>query len=100
MKDIHLSIKEWFAERNLNKADPTKQMLKFIEEVGELASAMVRSDKSRIVDAIGDIQVVLIGLSMQLDLDSVKCLEAAYEEIKYRKGRMVDGVFVKEEDLR
>ena len=28
------------------------------------------------------------------------CLEEAYEVIKDRKGKMIDGVFVKEEDLQ
>jgi hypothetical protein len=27
------------------------------------------------------------------------CIEMAYDEIKDRKGRMIDGVFVKEADL-
>lgn len=29
----------------------------------------------------------------------LECLEHAYEQIKDRKGKMIDGVFVKEEDL-
>lgn len=29
----------------------------------------------------------------------LECLEYAYDQIKDRKGRMIDGVFVKEEDL-
>ena len=29
----------------------------------------------------------------------LECLEHAYDQIKDRKGRMIDGVFVKEEDL-
>jgi hypothetical protein len=33
-------------------------------------------------------------------MDDVKeCLGIAYEEIKNRKGKMVNGTFVKEEDL-
>jgi hypothetical protein len=30
-------------------------------------------------------------------MDVVDCLDGAYNEIKNRKGKMVDGVFVKEE---
>ena len=44
--------------------------------------------------------MVLTILSMQLDLDIEECIATAYEEIKDRKGKMIDGVFVKEEDLK
>ena len=52
-----------------------------------------------IIDGLGDVLVVLIGLSMQLGLDLTECLEVSYNEIKDRKGKLVNGVFVKEEDL-
>lgn len=38
-------------------------------------------------------------LAHQLDLDVTECLGIAYEEIKNRKGKMINGTFVKEEDL-
>ena len=50
-------------------------------------------------DAIGDTLVTIIVLAHQLDLDVTECLSIAYEEIKNRKGKMVNGTFVKEEDL-
>lgn len=92
-------IKGWAIERNLHTADPNKQILKLIEEVGELSSAMARSDEWKTADAIGDIYVVLTILSMQLGLNIESCVDAAYDEIKDRKGKMVNGVFVKESDL-
>lgn len=99
--DILMSkVGQWSTERGLNKADPTKQMLKLFEEIGELAHGMARSDKKKIMDAIGDSLVVIKVLTMQLDLDITECLQLAYNEIKDRKGKMVNGVFVKEEDLR
>lgn len=48
------------------------------------------------IDAVGDITVVLIGYCMQRNLDFMGCLESAYHEIKDRKGKVINGVFVKE----
>ena len=52
-----------------------------------------------IIDSVGDVYVVLVILCMQLGLDINDCIKAAYEEIKDRKGKLVNGLFVKEEDL-
>lgn len=150
-------VEQWFIDRNLDKAEPSKQFLKLMEETGELFEGIAKNDEALIKDAIGDIQVVLIGLEMQLEntgrrlekvdrqtyylfhliywigeltksflgdkavphVFSVKsmnmilgsiaqsfnttpeeCLEIAYNEIKDRKGKLINGVFVKEEDLQ
>ena len=91
-------IELWADERNLIKgATPPAQMLKMTEEVGELAHAIARGDKVLAADAIGDCIVVLTILAAQLQLDINECVKGAYEEIKDRKGRMVNGVFIKEE---
>ena len=100
MNDLTNLIRAWAVDRGLDQADPTKQMLKLIEEVGELASAMNKSNREGIVDGIGDAFVVLVILSLQLDLDIAKCVQMAYNEIKDRKGKMINGVFVKESDFQ
>jgi NTP pyrophosphatase (non-canonical NTP hydrolase) len=64
--------------------------------LGELASAMGKGDIVNIIDAIGDIQVVLIILAAQYDLDVDDCLNTAYLQIKDRKGKTVNGIFIKE----
>ncbi len=92
-------IRDWAKERGLHNADPNKQMLKLIEEVGELASAMARGDEWATADALGDIYIVLTILSIQLGFSIEGCIEDAYDEIKDRKGEMVNGIYVKEEDL-
>jgi NTP pyrophosphatase (non-canonical NTP hydrolase) len=74
-----------------------QQIAKLAEEVGELASAILKKDKDEQVDAIGDIQVVLILLSEMLGHDYEKCLNTAYDEIKNRTGKVVDGTFIKDE---
>jgi NTP pyrophosphatase (non-canonical NTP hydrolase) len=89
-------IIEWANERGLVKPENVQaQTIKLMEECGELAGAILKKDTEAIVDAIGDIQVVLIILSEQLVLPYDKCLEIAYEQIKDRKGKMVNGSFVK-----
>lgn len=92
-------IREWSIERNLHVADPNKQALKLGEELGELFEGLVKGNEDLIKDSIGDIYVVLTILSQQLGFTIEECIEMAYEEIKDRKGRMIDGVFVKESDL-
>lgn len=93
-------IKQWFYDRKLNDADPFRQLAKLQEESGELAAGIIRKDDLKTKDSIGDITVVLIGLCTQLNLDYKECVEMAYNEIKDRKGELIDGVFVKEEDLK
>lgn len=92
-------IKKWAKDRGLDKADPKAQMVKLLEELGELANGINKERQEQIIDSIGDIYVVLTILSMQLGLSIEDCINLAYTEIKDRKGRMVGGVFVKESDL-
>ena len=98
-RNIVNKVKTWVYDRNLHTADPLKQHEKLKEEVQELLDALNADSKCETIDAIGDIQVVLICMCMQLGLNYDLCLEEAYDEIKDRKGRLIDGVFVKEADL-
>ena len=70
-----------------------------MEEAGELAAGLARQDESKVIDSIGDMVVVLTIMAEMYDFNIEGCIEAAYDEIKDRKGKMVDGVFVKEADL-
>lgn len=91
-------IIEWAVARNLiDGATSQAQMLKLTEEVGELAHAVARGKREALKDAIGDCCVVLTILAAQNDLHIETCIEHAYDQIKDRTGRMVDGVFVKDE---
>lgn len=91
-------VRYWAIKKGLDKADPYKQIVKLVEEVGELSGALLRSNAEGIIDGIGDILVVLTILTQQLDLDLQTCLEHAYNEIKNRKGTLKNGVFIKEND--
>lgn len=99
MDELVKLVEEWAKEKRLDKAEPEKQMLKVIEEVGEVAAALARNNKNDLRDGIGDVVVTLVILAMQNDMDLYECLNQAYNEIKDRKGKNVNGVFVKEADL-
>jgi NTP pyrophosphatase (non-canonical NTP hydrolase) len=99
-ESITAKIKQWAIDRGLDTAEPTKQMLKLIEETGELASGMAKNNRDVVIDSIGDIYVVLTILSMQLGIDIEGAIEMAYNEIKNRKGKLINGVFVKEQDIK
>ena len=91
-------IRKWADDRNLIEgATPQAQMLKMTEEVGELANGIARGNEDVVKDSIGDCVVVLTILAAQFNMNIEDCIDAAYDEIKDRKGRMVDGIFVKEE---
>lgn len=73
-----------------------KQYTKLLEEIGELANAIIRGDEEGLYDAFGDVQVVLIILAEQLFVNYNHSLEVAWNTIKHRKGVTVDGVFIKD----
>lgn len=98
MKDLNKltsAIKLWSAERNLHIQDHKMQTLKVGEEVGELFKAIVKNDQEEIIDAVGDTYVTLVILCQQLGIELSDCVDAAYSEIKDRKGKLVDGTFIK-----
>lgn len=91
-------IQNWAWDRNLiDGSTPNAQVLKLMEEVGELAGGICKDKADVIKDSIGDVFVVLTIIAAQMGWSIEECVQAAYAEIKDRKGRMVDGVFVKEE---
>ncbi len=101
MKYLILLVEKWAEDRNLIKGATTHaQMLKFVEEFGELAGAIAKDNRAVQIDSIGDILVVLIILCKQLDIGIEDALRTAYDEIKDRKGKMINGVFVKDSDLK
>lgn len=96
MNELIEKVDQWFQDRNLAFGDGLGQLQKLHEEVYELAEARIVKDFGAEVDAIGDITVVLIGYCLQRGLTLEQCLASAYEEIKNRTGKVVDGVFVKD----
>jgi len=90
-------VLEWAEPKGLlNPEFAPKQFMKLVEEVGELSNAILKDDFKEQIDALGDIQVVLIILAEQLGFDLDTCLQCAYDEIKNRKGKTINGSFIKE----
>jgi NTP pyrophosphatase (non-canonical NTP hydrolase) len=90
-------IREWANERGLyDKGDPKTQTLKLIEEAGEICRAILKKDTPEIIDGIGDCVVVLTNLAELIGEPIENCIEKAYNEIKNRKGKMINGTFKKD----
>jgi len=90
-------IREWAEERGLyNNGDTKTQALKLVEEVGETCRAILKEDHDEVVDGIGDCVVVLTNLAELQGVTIEECIDAAYNEIKSRKGKMVNGTFKKD----
>lgn len=91
-------IAQWHHDRNLIDGSTDKdQYMKLIQEAGELSDNICKGRDIR--DDIGDMMVVLINIMVRNGHSMEECLAVAYDDIKDRKGRMIDGVFVKESDL-
>lgn len=89
-------IRRWAYERGIyDHGDSKTQYVKLMEEAGELAEALLKNDKPEIIDAIGDMVVVLTNLAKLEKLDIEDCIENAYETISKRTGKMMNGTFVK-----
>ena len=91
------NVGKWADAKDLLKPEnATKQMLKVVEELGETASALAKGQPDELKDGIGDTFVTLIILANQCGFTPNECLEAAWNEIKDRKGKTENGVFIKE----
>ena len=77
--------------------DPKTQALKLVEEVGETCRAILKEDRAEAIDGIGDCIVVLTNLAELIGYPIEDCIEAAYNEIKDRKGKMANGTYIKNE---
>ena len=112
-QELEKLVLEWADNKGiLEKATPMAQANKTLEEVQELIEAVYWqkynvetyvnekgkqvNTKEEIKDALGDILVtIIIGAKLQ-GLQLEDCLESAYNVIKNRNGKMVDGQFIKD----
>ena len=91
-------IRDWAGERGLyTKGDRKTQFCKLMEEAGELGRAILKEDQPEIVDAIGDMVVVLTNMAHLSGTTIEECIDTAYKVISKRTGRMINGTFVKDE---
>ena len=92
------NVVQWHRDRNLIDGSTDKdQVLKLMQELGELSDSVCKGKD--IKDDIGDMLVVMLNIVTRNGVTLSECLARAWDDIKDRKGKMVDGIFVKEEDL-
>ena len=94
MKLVKL-IEQWHEDRNLIDGSTDKdQVLKLAQELGELSDSVCKEKDMR--DDLGDMLVVMINIMKRNNISIEECLQKAYDDIKDRKGKMVDGIFIKD----
>lgn len=114
MEQLIENVRQWGRDKGITgpngKGTLLGQLAKTAEELTETRDAAVkieatagyRDEPTRVAqinelqDGIGDCTVTLILAAELAGLDFIECLQAAYDEIKNRTGKMIDGQFVKE----
>ena len=92
------NVVQWHRDRNLIDGSTDKdQVLKLVQELGELSDSVCKGKD--IKDDIGDMLVVMLNIATRNGVTLSECLARSWDDIKDRKGKMVDGIFIKEEDL-
>jgi len=90
-------IRQWAQDKGIyDKGDTKTQYVKLAEEFGELGKALLQDDQPEVVDAIGDMVVVLTNLAHQRGVTIESCIKSAYDVIAKRTGKMINGTFVKD----
>jgi len=96
-EELSEKVLQWGLEKNIIvPQNQLRQALKMVSEVGELCDAIIKNDKENQIDAVGDVLVTIIILSEQLGYHPVKCLDVAYNQIKNRTGKTINGTFIKD----
>lgn len=95
---IEMNVIRWGEARGIiANSTSAAQVKKTQEEVQELVDAIADNNKAEIIDAIGDVMVTLTMIAAIEDIPLIECYEAAYNQIKNRKGFLTkEGIFVKE----
>ena len=97
MEELTNLIVQWHHDRNLIDGSSDKdQVLKLMQELGELSDSVCKGKDVK--DDLGDMMVVMLNIMERQGVGMEECLSTAYNDIKDRKGRMVDGIFIKEGD--
>jgi len=118
-EELSKLVIEWGKSKGiLDSSTPLRQLDKTQEELDETRAALKKLNDSdhqpnfmevlgmppenkedilaEVKDGIGDMLVTIVLLAKMVDLDTTDCLNAAYDVIKGRTGKMVDGQFVKD----
>lgn len=97
-KELEIEVLRWAeARRIIPNSTPQMQLLKCMEELGELVGATLKRNRDGQIDGYGDVLVTLLIAADLAGLDLTECLRHAYGQIKDRRGFLTEqGVFVKE----
>ena len=118
-EELSKLVIEWGESKGiLDSSTPLRQLDKTQEELDETRAALKKLNDfdhqpnfmevlgippenkedilAEVKDGIGDMLVTIVLLAKMVDLDTTDCLNAAYDVIKQRTGKMVDGQFVKD----
>lgn len=105
------NIIDWADEKHLfDSPNPAAQFGKTMEELAEMYQEFLKFNEAQydlsmpepetflqnLALELGDVLVTLIIFSEMLEIDLVAALEAAYNKIKDRTGKTVNGVFIKD----
>jgi NTP pyrophosphatase (non-canonical NTP hydrolase) len=89
---------QWALDKGIITPDNAKsQLLKSFEEMGEVARAVLKNNQEELIDGLGDVLVTLIILAEIKGVKLEDCLGSAYNVIKNRTGKTVNGTFIKNE---
>ena len=92
-------IRKWGVDNDLYKcSNAVRQLDKLEEEFNELKEALLKDDQAEVVDAIGDMVVVLTHIAKFRGVSIEECIYTAYGVISKRKLKCIDGLLVKEEN--
>lgn len=95
--ELEALVIAWAEQKEiLKKGTHLAQVQKTFEEVDELESAIRDENREEIIDALGDILVTIIIQAEMQGLKLTECLESAYNVIAKRKGKMINGTFLKD----
>ena len=93
-------------DKTQEELDETREALKklnnfdyqrdFMEDLG-MPPENEEDILAEVKDGIGDMLVTIVLFAKMVELDTTDCLNAAYDVIKQRTGKMVDGQFVKDQ---
>ena len=106
------NIVQWGHDKGIQEHETlSKMMLKFREEVIEFEIEMMmfqtmkpynegyKDTRIRVLNELGDVQACQIKIAEKLKSSIPEVMQMTWDKIKDRKGEIVNGIFVKEEDL-
>lgn len=90
-------VTQWADKVGITKHGTVEgQIRKLYEEVDELRDAWLANNNAEVRDALGDILVVLVMVSLLTDNDLRQCFYEAAQVVTKRTGHMTpEGIFVK-----